>query len=459
MASITRKKSYEMDMCSGPLLGKILRFSIPLMLSGVLQLLFNAMDIVVVGRFVGNHALAAVGATSSLINLLVNLFVGLSVGTSVLVARYVGAKSGKDVEETVHTSVVFSIVGGVFLMVVGICLAGPLLRLMGTPEDVLPHSQVYMRIYFAGMVFFLFYNFGSAILRAVGDTKRPLYYLFAAGVLNICLNLFFVIVFHMGVAGVALATIISQALSAVLIFLCLMRIEGLCRLDVKKLKINARKMRLIVQIGLPAGLQGALFSISNVLIQSSINSFGSVVMAGNTAASNLEGFVYTAMNSFYQAAVSFTGQNLGGGKFSRLNRITRTCVLSVTVVGLILGNLVVIFGTHLASIYSSDPEVISYAMERLRIVCSIYFLCGVMDTLVGCMRGLGYSTVPMIVSLAGACGFRILWIFTIFQIFHSYEVLLLSYPASWLLTGAVHAICLAFVRRKFPKEDMPVQEA
>ena len=290
------RKSYEMDMCNGPLLGKILIFAVPLMLSGILQLLFNAADIIVVGRFSGSHALAAVGSTSALINLLVNVFIGLSVGTNVLIAQYYGAKDRKNISETVHTSVLISLI----LVFVGVALAKPILKLMGTPDDVLNQAVLYIRIYFLGMPVTMLYNFGAAILRAIGDTKRPLYFLSIAGVVNVVLNLIFVIAFDMGVAGVALATVISQVISAALVVRCLVCMDGICRLNLKKLHIHRDKLMRMVQIGLPAGMQGAIFSLSNVLIQSSVNSFGSVAMAGNTAAANIEGFVYNSMNAVHQ---------------------------------------------------------------------------------------------------------------------------------------------------------------
>ena len=306
------KKSYEMDMCNGPILKKLLIFALPLMLSGILQLLFNAADIVVVGKFTGSHALAAVGSTSALINLFVNVFIGFSIGTNVLVAQYFGARDEKNVQETVHTSILLGIVGGFILIVSGIIFAKPMLEWMDTPDNVLEHAVLYMRIYFIGMPAMLIYNFGAAILRAIGDTKRPLYYLLSAGVINVVLNLFFVIVLNMGVAGVAAATVASQVVSAILIVRCLIQSEGIYRLNLHKLKFHKKKLIRIVQIGLPAGLQGAVFSLSNVLIQSSVNSFGSVAMAGNTAAGNIEGFVYTSMNAIYQTALSFTSQNVGG---------------------------------------------------------------------------------------------------------------------------------------------------
>lgn len=443
-----KTKSYEIDMCNGPLTGKLLKFAIPLMLSGILQLLFNAADIVVVGRFAGHQALAAVGSTGSLINLLVNVFIGLSIGTNVLVANYMGARQEKAVSETVHTSVLLSLLCGTFLIFFGIVLAKPLLTLMGTPDDVVSQATLYMRIYFVGMPATMLYNFGAAVLRATGDTQRPLYFLFAAGIINVVLNLVFVICFHMGVAGVATATVISQCVSALLVLRCLLHETGCIKLYLNRLHIHKDKLIQMIRIGLPAGMQGAIFSVSNVLIQSSINSFGSVAMAGSTASSNLEGFVYTSMNAFYQACLSFTSQNLGADRKERINKILITCEALVFTVGLVLGNLAFFFGDKLLQIYSSDPEVIRYGLMRMQVICTVYFLCGLMDVLVGSMRGLNYSIIPMIVSLAGACGLRILWIFTVFQWHRSLFVLYLSYPVTWLVTAIAHLICFLIIRKK-----------
>ncbi len=444
------KKSYEMDMCSGPLLGKILVYAIPLMLSGILQLLFNAADVIVVGRFAGHESLAAVGSTSALINLLINVFIGLSIGANVLVAQYFGAGKEKEVQDTVHTAITISLICGLALVFLGIFAAGPLLKIMGTPDDVLEKAILYMRVYFTGMPVLMLYNFGAAILRAVGDTKRPLYFLIAAGVVNVILNLGFVILLHMGVAGVALATVLSQCISAVLVCRCLMKSDSAYRLDLSRLEVRWRTLKRIAQIGLPAGFQGAVFSISNVLIQSSINAFDSVAMAGSTASANLEGFVYNAMNAVHQTNLSFTSQNLGGGKFERINRILLLCLGVVTVVGVVMGGGFVLLGPQLLRIYSSDPEVIRFGMVRLTIICGMYFICGWMDVLVGSLRGLGSSVIPMFVSLAGACGLRIVWIFTVFQWHHSLNVLYLSYPVTWVVTAAAHLICFMMIRRKFP---------
>ncbi len=439
------KNKYEMDMCSGSLLPKILLYSLPLMLSGILQLLFNAADIVVVGRFAGNDALAAVGSTSSLINLLVNVFMGLSVGTNVMVARFYGAGQKKELEEMVHTAVLTSIVSGVILIFVGLALSRPALLLMDTPENVIDQSVLYIRIYFVGMPAMMLYNFGSAVLRAVGDTRRPLYFLMIAGVINVVLNLFFVISLSMGVAGVALATIISQAVSAILVLLCLMRSESDYRVELKKLRIVKDKMLKMIQIGLPAGMQGALFSVSNVLIQSSVNSFGSIAMAGNTAAQNLEGFVYTAMNALHQTCISFTGQNYGAKQYKRMGKILLICQGCVIVVGVLMGTGVYLAGGTLLKLYSPDPEVIQYGMLRLSYICTTYALCGMMDVMVGSLRGMGYSIMPMLVSLTGACLFRIVWIMTIFKAHHSLEILYVSYPISWGLTFAAHLLCFLVV--------------
>ncbi len=445
-------KKYEIDMCNGPLLGKILVFYVPLMLSGVLQLLFNAADIAVVGHFAGNESLAAVGSTGALTNLIVNLFIGLSVGANVLVARFYGANQVNELKSMVQTAVATSVVSGVLLVFVGFFVSKPALVLMGTPDNVISHSVLYMRIYFVGMPFMMAYNFGAAVLRAVGDTKRPLYYLMIAGIVNVVLNLVFVIQFSMGVAGVATATVISQAISAVLVIRCLICTDSVYRLEVKGLKIAPDKLFKMFQIGLPAGLQGALFSISNVLIQSSVNSFGSVAMAGNTAGSNIEGFVYTSMNALYQSAISFCGQNYGARKYKRVGKVLFICEVLVILVGLVLGNSAYLAGGTLLKIYSTDPEVISYGLLRMSFICVTYFLCGMMDVMVGGLRGIGYSIMPMLVSLTGACLFRVVWIYTVFRQVRTLECLYISYPISWALTFAVHLICFFIVYRKLLKQ-------
>lgn len=444
------KSKYEIDMCNGPILKKMLIFTLPLMMSSILQLIFNAADIIVVGRFAGDNSMAAVGSTSSLINLLINLFIGLSVGANVLAARYYGAKQQKDLEDTIHTSMTISLISGVFLAIIGVVGAPMILKAMGTPDSVLSLAVMYVRVYFLGMPAMMVYNFGAAILRAFGDTKRPMVFLILSGVINVILNLIFVIIFRMDVAGVALATTISQCVSAVLVVLCLMKSNGGVKLDLRKLGINGDKIKKILQIGLPAGFQGTLFSLANVVIQSSINSFGDIVVTGSSAASNIEGFVYVAMNSFYQATISFTSQNVGAGKIERVNRILYTALGCVTVVGFVLGNLSYIFSDALLGLYTKSPVVIEQGRIRLSIICTTYALCGIMDVLVGSLRGLGCSLVPMIVSLIGACGFRIVFLSTIFKLdmFHYIEMVYMTYPISWIMTLSAHIVSFIIIKRK-----------
>jgi len=450
------EKKYQMDMCSGSVLKKMLMFAIPLMCSSILQLLFNAADIVVVGRFAGDNSLAAVGSNTSLINLLTNLFVGLSIGANVTSAHYYGAGNFIDLKKTVHTAMTLSIYSGIILTVAGIIGAREILILMQTPEEILDLAVKYLRIYFLGMTSLMVYNFGSAVLRSTGDTRRPLYYLFTAGIINVMLNLLFVIAFKMDVAGVALATVISQTVSAILIVRCMMREseESGIHLDLKSLGIDSSKFLRILQIGLPAGIQGIIFALSNVVIQSSVNSFGKIVVAGSSASSNIEGFVYMAMNAFYQATLSFTSQNMGAGKRDRINKILFSGQLCVIVTGVILGGAVVLSGNHLLGIYSSSEEVIRAGMQRLTIVVSSYALCGIMDVMVGSLRGIGYSVLPMIVSLVGACGLRLLWLATVFQTdkFHTPETIYLSYPISWVLTISAHIICYIIVKRRIDRK-------
>ena len=448
----TGKKSYEIDMCNGPLFGKLLLFTLPLMISGILQLLFNAADMIVVGRWVGSDALAAVGSNGPLINLLVNVFLGLSVGTNVMIARFYGSGQKRELSEMVHTSLLTAFICGVFLIFLGFFVAPAALKAMGSPDEVLPQSVLYLRIYFFSMPAMMLYNFGSAILRAVGDTRRPLYYLTVAGVINIILNLTLVVGFSMGVAGVALATTVSQIVSAGLVLNCLMNTKEDYRLDIKSLRIVKSKLFAMARIGIPAGLQGAVFSVSNILIQSSINSFGATAMAANSAASNLEGFVYTSMNTLQQTSVSFVSQNYGARQYKRIGLISLQCVGMVTVIGLVMGNGMYLAGSLLLRLYSKEDAVITMGLQRMAYVCCFYFLCGVMDTLVGCIRGIGYSVLPMLVSLSGACLFRIIWIYTVFQEHRSLDTLYISYPISWVLTVMVHLACFLFLYARLRKK-------
>ena len=441
-------KANSIVMTEGRPLPQIIRFSVPLALTGILQLLFNAADVIVVGKFDSSTALAAVGATTSLINLLIGAFIGISVGVNILVARYLGCRDDERVSRSVHTSVVLGLGLGVVVFLLGFFLASPLLRLMDTPEDVLPLSDRYLQIYFIGVPASLLYNFCAAVLRAVGDTKRPLYFLTIAGVINAGLNLVFVIGFSMSVAGVALATIISQTVSACMVTRMLMKEEGALHLDLHHLGFHMGALKQILLIGLPAGLQSTVFSLSNVVIQSAINSFGSTVVAGNSAASNLEGFIYTGMNAFAQAAVTFTSQNVGARRYDNLDRVMRNCLLCATVTGLVLGGGASLLGEQLLHFYSSDEVVVTAGLARMHIICTTYLLCGGMDVLASCLRGRGYSVLPMVVSLVGSCLLRLVWIATIFRLFHTTTMLYLSYPVSWILTTLVHLACLLVVRHK-----------
>lgn len=444
-------KKYVIDMCSGPIVSRLLMFTGPLILSHILQLLFNAADVIVVGKYAGDNSLAAVGSVGPVTNLMINLFIGISIGANVMASRYYGAGDEKRFKLTTHTSTFVSLIGGVVLAVIGFTSAKQILTWMSSPPEVIDLATLYLRIYFLGMPAQLLYNFGSAILRAVGDTKRPMYYLTFAGVINVILNLIFVIFMHMDVAGVALATIISQTISAMLIMRCLIREEGMLKLNFRELKVDRPTLIRIIQIGLPASLQGMTFSLSNIIIQASVNSFGATIVAGNSAAQNLEGFVYVAMNSFYQACLSFVSQNVGARKFERINKITVRAVICVTITGLVLGNLGYIFGYGLLNLYTDSRAVMDAGMVRMLYILCPYCLCGMMDVMVGAIRGLGYSIMPMIVSLLGACGLRLFWIFTFFQLpqFHTPQNLYVTYPVSWTITFSTHVICYIIVKKKF----------
>ncbi len=442
------------NMLQGPLLGSIIVYTIPIILTSLLQLLFNAADLVVVGRFCGSISVAAVGATGAITNLLVNFFIGLSVGAGVTVAHGLGGHEDDVVHHTVHTAMPTALVSGVILTVIGVAFSETFLRMMGTPDNVLPLSAVYMKIYFAGVTFTMVYNFCAAILRAVGDTKSPLIFLTIAGVVNVILNVVFVYFFNMNVAGVALATTISQAISAVLVVLALMKRNDACKLVLSQMHFYKPQLTKMLRIGLPAGIQSSLFSISNVLIQSSVNSFGDVLMSGNAAAANIEGFVYVSLNAFHQTAVNFIGQNAGAKQYSRVYKTLWICLGCVTVVGLTLGSLVWLVGRQLLSIYITDSaQAISYGMIRLSYICLPYFLCGLMDVSTGALRGMGSSLEPMIISVLGICGLRIVWIYTIFQVpgFHTPQCLYFSYLVSWIITFLIQMAAFIKVYRKAEK--------
>ena len=443
-----KNNKFEIDMCNGSVMDKLISFSLPLMLSGILQLMFNAVDIIIVGRFTGSQALAAVGSTTALINVFTNLFIGISLGSNVLAARFYASGKAKEMSETVHTSILFALISGIVMAIAGLLFSRLALELMGTPSDVISQSSLYMRIYFLGMPFFMLYNYGAAILRAIGDTKRPLFFLIISGLLNAGLNLFLVIVFHLGVAGVAIATIISQMVSCILVIRCLCRSEGIYQLHFSELTLKTAYLKQIFQVGIPAGIQSTVINFSNVLLQSSVNSFGSVAMAGYTAANNIFGFLYVAVNSITQACMSFTSQNYGVGKYKRMDRILADCMILTVGISLVLGRGSYIFAPEILKIYTSSPEVIQCGTEILAYTTATYFLCGLMDLFPGPMRGMGYSAVPMILSIIGTVGTRIVWIFGLFPHHRTLSFLFISYPASWLLSIVMQVICLYFVRKR-----------
>ena len=448
MNSVSQKSKYEIDMCNGSIMDKLITFSLPLMLSGILQLLFNAVDLVVVGRFTGSQALAAVGSTTALINMFINFFMGVSLGANVLVARFYASGKESEVSKIVHTAVTFALISGVVMAVVGNVFSRGALELMETPDDVIGQSALYMRIYFLGMPFFMVYNYGASILRAVGDTRRPLYFLIISGVINAGLNLFLVTVFALGVAGVAIATVFSQMISCVLVLNCLYRSKGCYQIRFSKLMIKGVYLKQIFQVGIPAGIQSTVISFSNVLLQSSVNSFGQIAMAGYTAANNIFGFLYVSVNSISQTCMSFTSQNYGVKKWKRMDKVLIDCIILSITVTLLLGGSACIFGKNLLHIYTSDPEVIVCGMEILLYTTATYFLCGLMDLFPGAMRGMGHSGVPMILSIIGTVGTRIVWIYMLFPYYRSLRFLFFSYPASWLFTIVMQVICFYFVRRK-----------
>lgn len=446
-----KDKKYEIDMCNGTLLDKLISFAFPLMLSGILQLMFNAVDIIVVGNFSGSQALAAVGSTTSLINLFINLFIGISLGANVLAARYYAAGKDKEMSETVHSAMALALISGVMMLFVGLIFARGALELMDTPDDVIDQSTLYMRIYFLGMPFFMMYNYGAAILRAVGDTKRPLLFLVIAGIVNAGLNMFLVIVFHLGVAGVAISTVISQMISCVLVIICLYRTQSSYQLRFSKLKLRWEYIKQICKVGIPAGVQSMVINFSNVLLQSSVNSFGSIAMAGYTAANNIFGFLFASINSVTQACMSFTSQNYSVGKYKRMTKVLFECIGLSMAVSLTLGCSAYFFGNKILWIYTDNAAVVKAGMEVLTYSTVTYFLCGIMDLFPGALRGMGYSTVPMILSVVGTVGTRLVWIYGVFPKHRSLDVLFISYPASWFITIVFQVICYIIVRKKISK--------
>lgn len=443
-----KHSKYEIDMCNGSIMDKLISFSLPLMLSSILQLMFNAVDIIVVGRFDSSQALAAVGSTTALISIFTNLFIGISLGANVLAARYFAAGRDKEMSESVHTSITLALVSGIIMILVGIGLSRFALELMDTPADVIDLSVIYMRIYFVGMPFFMLYNYGTAILRAVGDTKRPLMFLAAAGMANVVLDLLLVIVIPLGVAGVAIGTVSSQFISCILVLRCLYKSEGSYQLRFSKLTMKWVYMKRIFQVGIPAGIQSTVINFSNALLQSSVNSFGSTAMAGYTAANNILGFLYVSVNAVTQACMSFTSQNYSVGKQKRMDRVLLDCMILSAGAAAVLGVGAYVFGTQLLGIYTSDEEVIRCGLEILSITTVPYFLCGIMDLIPGALRGMGHSAVPMVLSVIGTVGTRVLWIYVFFPQHRSLHFLFISYPGSWIATIVMQAVCFWFVRKK-----------
>lgn len=468
MIRMRKRRGYEVDMLKGPLLSKIIRFSLALTLTNVLQLLYNAADLVIVGRFSeSSTAIAAVGATGALVSLIVNFFIGLSVGVSVLIARGYGTGNRRSVEQVVHTSMTVALICGLIVMTVGLFFSKTFLVWMGTSEAIIDQSTLYLSIYFIGAPFNTIYNFGASILRSTGDTKRPFYFLSLSGLVNVILNVVFVCVFHIDVAGVAIATVASQMLSAILIVLCLTKQEGMCRFTIKKMRIHGEVLRDIFRIGLPASIQNTLFSISAVMVQSSINFFDvnyalpgtAPYTSGASAAGNIEGFVYTSLNSFQHAAMSFTGQNYAAGQYNRTRKVIRCCIFSSLIVAIVMGGAAMLFGKQLLSIYvPEDALAIQYGYQRLLVLCSTYFLCGFMEVLVGQLRGLGRSMVPMLISVIGICGLRVFWITVVFEMTHDWIILFLSYPVSWIITIAAQFVSYYLIQRKLPKKDLDLSQ-
>ncbi len=449
-----KKNKYEIDMCNGSIMDKLISFSLPLMLSSILQLMFNAVDIIVVGRFTGSQALAAVGSTTALINIFTNLFIGVSLGANVLSARYYAAGKDKEMSEAVHTAITLALISGILMVFVGLGASRFALELMDTPADVIDQSALYMKIYFVGMPFFMLYNYGAAILRAVGDTKRPLLFLAVAGLANVFLDLLLVIVIPLGVAGVAIGTVTSQMISCILVLRCLYKSDSSYQLRFSKLNIKSVYLIRIFQVGIPAGIQSTVINFSNAMLQSSVNSFGSTAMAGYTAANNILGFLYASINAVTQACMSFTSQNFGVGKYRRITKVLIDCIILSAGVSLVLGVGAYIFGSQLLGIYTSDADVVQCGLEILSITTVPYFLCGIMDLLPGSLRGMGHSAVPMVLSVIGTVGTRALWIYVFFPQHRSLYFLFISYPGSWIATILMQAVCYYFVKKKFAPGKM-----
>lgn len=443
-----RSGAKQVDMLNGPLLKKIILFAIPVALSSILQQLFNSADVAVVGRFAGSKAMAAVGGNSSVISLLINLFVGLSMGANVVIAQYIGQQDTKKVKDVVHTVMMIAIISGVFLLFAGQFIARPILELMNSPKEVIDLATLYLKIYFLGMPFIMIYNFGAAILRSVGDTKRPMYGLIASGVVNVVLNLVLVLVFHLGVAGVGIATVIADIVSAGIILWLLMKEKSMIRLELSALGLNKTYVKQVIRIGAPAGIQGMVFSLSNVCIQSGINSFGAAAIAGSAAAINFEFFAYYVNNAFCQAAVTFTSQNFGAGKFDRCKKIFRMSMICGIIGVALMSGCFVIGRTWFIRFYSTEPEVMAYGLVRM-IHVTLFAAIPVLYEVGGAtLRGMGYSMLPTILTMIGSCGFRFVWLYTVFKKYHDFGMLMNVYPVSWVITSILVIGAYYWIRRK-----------
>ncbi len=447
-------KQRNVDMCSGPLFMKILKFSIPVMLTALFQHLYNAADVIVVGRYAGREALAGVGTTGSITTLIINLFLGLSVGVNVALGKAIGEKNGGKVHRIVHTAIMVSVLGGLGISLFGIVFAEQLLTLIDVPADVMPQAKIYMQIIFAGKMPALVFNFGSSVLRSKGDTKRPFYIVSISGIINVLLNLFFVIKLGMKADGVALATVISQVFTAIAVIYILYKEKDDTRLYLKKLKIYKESFSEIMKVGVPSGIQSATFSFANVIIQSSVNSFGAAAIAGSAASANIGNFFYSALNAFYQGCVTFVSQNVGAKKYERINRIIACCVIDVIIVWAIEILITVFAGEFLISVYiPDDVEAVKMGVARLSVIGCTYGLCGLMEVMSGVLRGIGYSVMSMMSSIAGVCGIRILWIFTVFKAFRTFKVLFLAFPMSWIGTVLMHTTIYLVIRRTRLKNE------
>lgn len=453
------KKRNFLDMTCGPFLKKILIFSVPLMLTGLLQLAYNTADVVVVGRFVGKEALAAVGSTGSLVNLFLNVFLGLSMGSGVMVARHIGERDDKSVHECTHTAMLLSVISGIFIGALGFFFSGEMLRLMKVPDDVLDLATLYLKIYFLGSPGLMAYNFGASIVRATGDTKRPLYILTFSGLVNVVLNLVLIIVFDFGVSGVAIATVVSQYLSAILIIAYLLGIHNACRLMPSKLKFYKDELKSILFLGLPAGIQNSLFSVSNVIIQSTVNSFGSVAMAGIAAGSNYDSYIYTCTNAIAQTTMTFTSQNIGAKRYSNIGKIYRYCIIIAFAVSAAMGALGIFFGDTIVGFFSDEPDVIAIGADRMTLIMPFYFFCSLMDVAASQLRGMGKSVEPMIFSLLGACGIRLFWVFVILPLDRTLVNLYWAYPVSWAVTFFVLFSLYFIFKHQMNRKGLFVEEA